>query len=55
MTPQLVLVFIIASIMLSPVQGPLGVANSALVLISMLAAGLAIDVGSRFAGKRSNP
>ncbi|KJC36621.1 hypothetical protein UP09_28650 [Bradyrhizobium sp. LTSP885] len=44
MTPQLLLVFVLASILLSPVQGPLGVANSALVLGSMLVVGLAVDV-----------
>jgi hypothetical protein len=38
-----VLVFILASIFLSPVQGPLGVANSALVLFSMIVTGAAID------------
>jgi hypothetical protein len=44
MTPPLLLVFVLASILLSPVQGPLGVANSALVLISMLATGLMLDL-----------
>ncbi|MBR1092414.1 hypothetical protein JQ621_33640 [Bradyrhizobium manausense] len=43
MTPRLLLVFVLASILLSPVQGPLGLANSALVLISMLATGLLLD------------
>ena len=43
-TPPLVLVFILASILLSPVQGPLGVANSVLVLFSMIVTGAAIDL-----------
>jgi hypothetical protein len=43
-TPPLVLVFILASIFLSPVQGPLGVANSALVLLSMIIVGVTIDL-----------
>jgi hypothetical protein len=42
-TPSLLLVFSLASIFLSPVQGPLGVANSALVLLSMIVTGLAVD------------
>jgi hypothetical protein len=42
-TPRLLLTFILASILLSPVQGPLGIANSALVLVSMAIVGLAID------------
>lgn len=45
-TPPLLLIFILASILLSPVQGPLGVANSALVLLSLLATGAAIDLSS---------
>ena len=44
MTPPLLLVFILASIFLSPVQGPLGIANSALVLFSMIVTGAAIDL-----------
>jgi hypothetical protein len=44
MTPLLLLVFILTSILLSPIQGPLGMANSALVLLSMLVTGLAVDV-----------
>lgn len=44
MTPALLLVFVLASILLSPVQGPLGMANSALVLMSMLATGLMLDL-----------
>jgi hypothetical protein len=46
-TPALLLTFIIASILLSPVQGPLGIANSALVLGSMIIVGLAVDFGGR--------
>lgn len=42
-TPPLILTFIFSSIALSPLQGPLGIANSALVLVSMLIVGLAID------------
>ncbi|KJC56285.1 hypothetical protein UP10_35300 [Bradyrhizobium sp. LTSPM299] len=48
MTPQLLLVFVLASILLSPVQGPLGIANSALVLGSMLLVGLVVDVLTGF-------
>lgn len=44
-TPQLLLTFILASILLSPVQGPLGIANSALVLVSMAIVGIAVDFG----------
>ena len=43
-TPLLLLVFLIASVFLSPIVGPLGSANSALVLLSMLATGFALDV-----------
>lgn len=43
MTPLLMLVFTLASVLLSPIQGPLGLANSALVLVSMLVTGLALD------------
>ncbi|TFW61115.1 hypothetical protein CT676_09535 [Bradyrhizobium sp. MOS001] len=43
MTPPLLLVFALASVLLSPVQGPLGIANSALVLVSMLVTGLVFD------------
>lgn len=43
MTPLLLLVFALASVLLSLVQGPLGIANSALVLVSMLATGLVLD------------
>jgi hypothetical protein len=45
-TPVLLLTFVLASILLSPVQGPLGVANSALVLLSMLVTGVALDVAT---------
>jgi len=44
-TPELLLTFIIATILLSPVQGPLGIANSALVLVSIIIVGLAADLG----------
>lgn len=44
MTPKLLLVFVLASVLLSTVQGPLGIANSALVLVSMLVTGLALDL-----------
>lgn len=44
-TPTLLLTFIIATILLSPVQGPLGIANSALVLLSLIIVGLAADLG----------
>jgi hypothetical protein len=43
MTPLLLLVFVLTSVMLSPVQGPLGMANSALVLVSMLVTGFVLD------------
>jgi hypothetical protein len=42
-TPSLLLVFVLASIFLSSLQGPLGIANSALVLFSLLATGIAAD------------
>ena len=42
----LLLTFILASILLSVVQGPLGVANSALVLLSMVIVGIAVDFRS---------
>jgi hypothetical protein len=45
-TPPLLLTFVLASILLSPVQGPLGIANSALVLVSMAILGLAVDFAS---------
>lgn len=45
-TPPLLLTFILASILLSPVQGPLGISNSALILLSMAIVGLAVDFGN---------
>jgi hypothetical protein len=42
-TPSLLLVFVLASVFLSSVQSPLGIANSALVLFSLLATGIAVD------------
>ena len=45
-TPALLLTFILASVILSPIQGPLGIANSAMVLVSMIIVGLAIDLGA---------
>ena len=45
-TPTLLQTFILASILLSPVQGPLGIANSALVLVSMVIVGVVVDFGS---------
>jgi hypothetical protein len=52
-TPVMGLAFVLASIFLSPIQGPIGLANSALVLLSMLATGLLVDFGGRFLGGRS--
>jgi hypothetical protein len=43
-TPPLLLTFTLASIILSPIQGPLGAANSALVLVSMLLLGFSVDL-----------
>ena len=43
MTPLLLLVFVLASILLSLVQGPLGMANSALVLVSLIVTGFMLD------------
>ena len=43
MTPVLLLVFVLASILLSVVQGPLGMANSALVLVSLVVTGFMLD------------
>jgi hypothetical protein len=43
-TPGLVLTFVLASVILSPIQGPLGVANSALVLFSAIAVGFWLDL-----------
>ena len=50
--PPLLLTFILASILLSPMQGPLGIANSALVLVSMVIVGMAIDLEGLTAGFR---
>jgi hypothetical protein len=50
--PPLLLTFILASILLSPVQGPLGIANSAMVLVSMVIVGMAIDLEGLSAGFR---
>jgi hypothetical protein len=52
-TPSLLLVFILATIFLSPIQGPLGIANSALVLFSMIITGVAIDLTSLRGESRS--
>ena len=41
----LLLTFIIAAILLSPIEGPLGIANSSLVLVSIIVVGLAADLG----------
>jgi hypothetical protein len=43
-TPPLLLVFSLATILMSPLQGPLGIANSALVFLSMVMLGLFVDV-----------
>jgi hypothetical protein len=51
-TPAMLLTFVLASILLSPIQGPLGIANSAMVLISMAITGIAIDFESLRAGSR---
>lgn len=44
--PPLLLTFILTSILLSPVQGPLGITNSAMVLCSLVIVGIAIDLGA---------
>ncbi|MBT1516000.1 hypothetical protein KIP88_36695 [Bradyrhizobium sp. SRL28] len=49
-TPLLLLIFVLASILLSPVQGPLGIANSALVLSSMVVTGLTLDLTRLWSG-----
>ncbi len=55
-TPPLLLTFILAGILLSPVQGPLGIANSALVLGSMAIVGIAVDFGNlSFRKRRAGP
>jgi hypothetical protein len=48
LTPTMALTFVLMSVLLSPLQGPLGIANSALVLFSMLATGLSVDLGGLF-------
>lgn len=50
MMPLMLLVFVLASILFSVVQGPLGVANSALVLVSLVVTGFALDFGRLRAG-----
>jgi hypothetical protein len=45
-TPALTLSFVLASVLLSPVNGPLGIANSALVLASLLVVGVISDVAT---------
>jgi hypothetical protein len=45
-TPAMLLTFFLASVFFSPIQGPLGIANSAMVLLSMAIVGLAIDLGA---------
>jgi hypothetical protein len=44
--PLLLLAFILSTILLSPIQGPLGVANSALALVSMVVVGMVIDLAN---------
>lgn len=55
MTPSLLLIFVLTSILLSPIQGPLGVSNSALVLVSILVTGITLDAGSLRSGSRRKP
>ncbi len=54
-TPPLLLTFVLASILLSPVEGPLGIANSAVVLVSMVIVGMAVDLPSLMAGYGRQP
>jgi len=54
-TPPLLLTFALASILLSPVQGPLGIANSAMVLVSMVIVGMAVDLPGLRAGYGRQP
>jgi hypothetical protein len=42
--PPTLLSWVLSSVLLSPLQGPLGMANSALVLVSVFALGLFVDV-----------
>jgi hypothetical protein len=44
-TPPLLLAFVLSTILLSPIQGPLGLSNSALALASMVIVGMVIDLG----------
>jgi hypothetical protein len=44
-TPPLMLAFTLATVLLSSVQGPLGLANSALVAVSFLLLGSVLDLG----------
>jgi hypothetical protein len=53
--PPLLLTFVLGSILLSPVQGPLGIANSAMVLCSLVVTGLAIDFGALTGSARKTP
>jgi len=48
------LTFTLASVILSPIQGPLGAANSALVLVSMLLLGISIDLWTLRSGNRGD-
>jgi hypothetical protein len=41
--PPLLLSFVLASVLLSPIQGPLGIANSVLVSVSLIVVGMAVD------------
>lgn len=52
MTPLLLLVFMLSTVLLSPIQGPLGMANSALVLVSTVVTGLVLDFITLRAVKR---
>jgi len=54
-TPVLALAFVLASILFSPIQGPLGNANSALVLVSMLVTGIIVDMSGFLARRRTSP
>ena len=53
--PPLLLTFILASVAMSPVQGPLGIANSAMVLGSIIVVGLTIDLAGAGAGFGRRP
>jgi hypothetical protein len=45
-TPPLLLTFVLASILVSPIQSPLGMANSAMVLVSIVIVGMVVDLAS---------